>query len=340
MNVSLPAHVRRSVILALTVFTGSYALVASFVFPTAGVSNVVGIGVFTAGALLGSPGRGETMGRARAVAVLAAALAIPWLGSVALDPVHGSFTTGAWYISGVVCLSIQLLAQRHLGLCAVAMGGLVVQTLVWAGPAGLISYDVITVMTLVAMIIAVGRAVGRSSADLDRASTDQRARAELQVAQRAYHTQRETRLLNTQAMAARMLTRIAEGGMTEAERAECLVLHQAIRDEIRGRRLLNDAMREQLILHRRRGAFVQLMDDGGLDDLPHELVEPMLDRIAAALDGVLSDRIVVRTMPADSPKAVSVLASSSDPVAAALGLDDEGEVDLWLELDRPERVPA
>jgi hypothetical protein len=46
----------------------------------------------------------------------------------------------------------------------------------------------------------------------------------------------------------------------------------------------------------------------------------MLRAVANALNGLTSDRIIIRTLPADSPRAISVVATTIDPVAAALGL--------------------
>ena len=84
---------------------------------------------------------------------------------------------------------------------------------------------------------------------------------------------------------------------------------------------------------------MQVLDDGGLDDLEPGVMEPVLDRVAEAIASVRSDRIIIRTAPKGSEKAVTVVGISIDPTMAALGMEDEGEeVDLWLELDRP--VPA
>ena len=83
-------------------------------------------------------------------------------------------------------------------------------------------------------------------------------------------------------------------------------------------------------------------DDGGIDDVDACAMEPLLARVAEALAGLTSDRIIIRTAPRDSDKALSVVAMSVDPMAAALGVDDgdDDQVDLWLELDRPVVVPA
>ena len=99
------------------------------------------------------------------------------------------------------------------------------------------------------------------------------------------------------------------------------------------------SLRDQVIAHRRRGAFVQVLDDGGLDEVDPALMEPILDRAAEAISKLHSDRIIIRTAPKDSEKSLTVVAITVDETAAALGLDDDGdEVDLWLELPRPGAV--
>ena len=90
---------------------------------------------------------------------------------------------------------------------------------------------------------------------------------------------------------------------------------------------------------RQRGASVQVNDDGGVDDIDPTALNRLLNQVAHAITDLPSDRVIIRTAPADSPKALSVVAMSTDPIAAALGMDDGDEqVDLWLELDRPTSV--
>jgi len=265
-------------------------------------------------------------------------LALPLLGSIGLDPVRDSYSSGAWYLSGVGCLVVLLLWRRRALGAWILLGGLVLHTYAWGGLEALNSIGVIAAVLLIAVIAAGGWAVARTEHHLSTFSDAEREALEWQAAQDAYHAERQGRLATTARLSTAMLERIvsATDGLTDADRAECRVLEQTIRDEIRGRRLLNDAVREQVIAHRRRGALVQVNDDGGIDDLDPAALEPMLATIAAALAGLRSDRIIIRTAPRDSDKAVSVVAMSTDPVAAALGADDEDEqVDLWLELDRP-----
>jgi hypothetical protein len=80
---------------------------------------------------------------------------------------------------------------------------------------------------------------------------------------------------------------------------------------------------------------VNLLDEGGLDDLPEADRERVLNRLAEAVAGTTADRIVARTVAQDSDVAVTVVGlKSGDGRASALGLDDEEEVDLWLEIPR------
>lgn len=301
--------------------------------------TAVGLALFAVAFVVCLPAnRGDRVSLHRAVVVTAVALLIPVLGSVALDPATGSFSNGAWYVSGVVCLAVELLLCRRARFGWIALGGLVVQTVIWAGPTGPTRYGVIAALLLVGLIAVSARAIGATEAEIARFSEVERETATWRAVQDAFHSERQVRLANTALIAAPMLRRIAaaDGGLSEDERAECRLLEQTIRDEIRGRRLLNSEVREQVMAHRRRGAVVQVNDDGGIDDVDPFLLDPLLSQLARAIEGLTSDRIIIRTAAADSPKAVTVVGMSSDPIAAALGLDDgDDQVDLWLELDRP-----
>jgi hypothetical protein len=136
-----------------------------------------------------------------------------------------------------------------------------------------------------------------------------------------------------------MLRRISDsnGDLSEAERQECRLLEATIRDEIRGRRLLNQAVREQVMAARRRGASVTLLDEGGIDDLSGVDLEIVLNTLATAIGRTNADKIIARTSADSATIAVTVVGlSSPDPAVSALGPDSSGEeeVDLWMEIPR------
>lgn len=271
-----------------------------------------------------------------------AGAAIPVLGTVAVDPLRDSYASGGWSVSAAGCMAVVLHWRRREPLAWLLTAALVVHTMLWAGPDGLDRFSVSATVLLVAVLAGGGWALQRTARDMDRSSAAERRELEYRAAQDAYHAERQLRFVTTGRLAAPMLQRIADarGRIDAADRAECRVLEQTIRDEIRGRRLLNDVLRDRIMALRWRGAIVQVNDDGGIDDLEPAVVEPMLTRVAEAIAPLTSDRIVIRTSPADSPSALTVVATSSDPIAAALGLDDgDDRVDLWLEIDRPVGAP-
>ena len=284
-----------------------------------------------------------TVGRRRTVPAWVAGLsagstlAIALLCSSVVKPlVDGAHNT--WYVGALGCLLVVVIVRGQSGFAWFGAALLVAQTFVWAGVRGLTDLEVLGDVLWVTVAAFAGRSLARATRDVQQFARAEREAVEYQAAQDAHHFERQVRLTQTSRVALPMLRRIAEteGDLDEADRTECRVLEQTIRDEIRGRRLLNDAVREQVIAARRRCAFVQVLDDGGLDDVDPALMEPVLDQVAAAIAGVASDRIIIRTAPRGSAKAVTVVGISIDPTAAALGLEDEGEeVDVWLELDRP-----
>jgi hypothetical protein len=244
-----------------------------------------------------------------------------------------------WYIGAAGCLLVLTMIRRRPAHAWIGFGLVLAQTLVWAGPAGVVAVGAGPMVLWVAAAYFGVRSLSHAMRDIHQFARSEREAVEWQAAQDAHHFERQVRLTQTSRVALPMLRHIAEvdGDLDEAARFECRVLEQTIRDEIRGRRLLNESLRDQVIAHRRRGAFVQVLDDGGLDDVDPALMEPILDRAAEAISQLRSDRIIIRTAPKDSDKSLTVVAITVDATAAALGLDDEGdEVDLWLELPRPQ----
>jgi hypothetical protein len=130
-----------------------------------------------------------------------------------------------------------------------------------------------------------------------------------------------------------MLRRIADrnGDLTDVQRGECRMLEAAIRDEIRGRMLLTDAVRAEVQRARERGATVTLLDEGGIDDLDEPTRDRVLSRLAEAVARSRADRIIARTAAEGSPVAVTLvgLIDSDD----AFDTDDV-EVEVWLEIPR------
>jgi hypothetical protein len=270
---------------------------------------------------------------------LAVVIALPLLVTNELDP-HASNGYATWYVAAVGTLMTITSTRRRHTFAWIGVGFLVVQTVVWAGPGALGGIGVIGSVVWVAVAHVLSSGMAKATRDAQRFALAEREATDWQAAQEAHVFERQFRLGQTNTMAIEMLRQIekSNGRLTEEERLECLHLEGAIRDEIRGRKLLNDAVRGQVMSARRRGATVSLLDEGGIDDLSDVDLERVLNGLAAALAGTDADRVIARTVPEGSDVAVTVvgLRTVGDGSASALGQEsaEEDEVNLWLEIPR------
>lgn len=274
------------------------------------------------------------------VFALTVAVAVPLLVTSVVTPSGESATDfRTWHI-GAVCALLTIVCVR--GRAAFAWWGvcvLALETLMWGGALSLLSLGLFGSAIWVAVGQVMSWTVRRTLDDVAKVTSAQRAASDWQAAQLAHLTERQFRLGQTGSRAMPMLERIrATGGeLDEFERMECLWLEGSIRDEIRGRLLLDDRVRQQVALARRRGTVVTLLDEGGID----ELAEPELARVHGAIADTLrdadADRVIVRTVPAGGASAVTIvgLRVPDGGIASALARDDvEDEVTFWVEVPR------
>lgn len=276
---------------------------------------------------------------------LAIVIAITLLVSNELDySGPGGAGYASWYVaaSGTL-LTITSTRGRH-AFAWLGIGFLVVQSFAIVGM-GLLSLGIVGSVSWVAVSHVLSTALAKASKDAQRFAVAEREATDWQAAQEAHVYERQFRLGQTSAMALAMLRQIQEsnGDLTDAQRTECLHLEGAIRDEIRGRKLLNDAVRDEVMIARRRGATVTLLDEGGIDDLSDDELERVLNRLALAIHETNADKVIARTVPEGSDIAVTVvgLRSIADGESVALGQDslEDDEVDLWLEIPRVPVTP-
>ncbi len=287
------------------------------------------------------PSRKPRMPLWMALLNVAVSIALSLLVTGQLDangPLGSNYAT--WYPAAIGTLMvITSTRNRHL-LAWIGVGALAAHTIVWAGVGALATLGVVGSVMWVAVSHVLSRSLGRISRDAQQYAVAEREAAEWQAAQEAHLSERQFRLRQTNRMALPMLRQIvaSRGDLTDAQRQECVYLEGAIRDEIRGRKLLNNRVREQVMRARRRGATVTLLDEGGIDELSEDELERVLNSLADALKGSETDRLIARTVPEGSDVAVTVVGLSSvdGGDASALGRadEDEDQVDLWLEIPR------
>lgn len=281
---------------------------------------------------------------------LATAVVMPVIAAPVVETGTGPGSS-TWWIAAVGTLMV-VLVVRGRGLFAWAgVLFLAVYTVAWAGLGALGELGVLGSVAWVAIATVFAAAMSRAIRNTRELVRAEQETADWQAAQDAHVFERQFRLSQTTRMALPMLQRIIDscGDLDEADRAECLHLEQAIRDEIRGRSLLSDDVRDEVMRLRRRGATVQLHDDGGLDELDAPDIRRIHAHVADALRQARdADNVIVRTVAEGSDSAVTVVGlrldgDASESAALGAGLDDDdgdGDEDdsvaLWLEIPRHE----
>lgn len=274
---------------------------------------------------------------------VAVVVAIPLLVTQELDAQReGGNGYATWYVAALgTIMTITSTRRRHV-FAWIGIAFLVVQTVAWAGFGALGGIGVIGSVSWVAVSHILSSGMAKATKDAQRFALAEREATDWQAAQEAHVFERQFRLGQTSSSALPILRRIEESGgeLSELERLECLHLEGAIRDEIRGRKLLSDAVREEVMSARKRGALVTLLDEGGIDDLSERELERVHEKLADAIRSTHADKVIVRTASEGSETAVTVvgLRSATGTPDDALGAsDDDDEVDLWLEIPRATR---
>lgn len=188
---------------------------------------------------------------------LAVAIALPLLVTHELNPAKNN-GYGTWYVAAVGTLMTITSTRRRHTFAWIGVIFLAVQSVLWAGPGSLAGIGVIGSVVWVAVSHILSSGMAKATRDAQRFALAEREATDWQAAQEAHVFERQFRLGQTSSMALEMLRVIeaSNGNLTDEQRVECLHLEGAIRDEIRGRKLLNDAVRSQVMQARRRGATV------------------------------------------------------------------------------------
>ena len=267
---------------------------------------------------------------------LAVCAVIPLLVGSQLDPT-ADLVYATWYVAAVGTLLTITATRKRPMVAWLGAGFLIVHTALWAGIGSLGSMGVVGSVVWVAAAVLLSRALAKAGRDARQFARAEREASRWQAAQEAHLYERQVRLSYTNRMSLPMLRRIlAQGGrLDDAEKLECRYLEAAIRDEIRGRRLLNDAVRAEVMAARRRGAIVTLLDEGSIDEIVGAELDDVLAQLAVAIGRTKADKIIARPAADGSDTAVTVVGlCSPDPSVSALGQESGDEVDLWLEIPR------
>ena len=226
------------------------------------------------------------------VAVLLPLLVTAGLGEFPSTP----YTT--WHIAAIGTLLAITAVRGQKVVAWIGVSFLVLEVLAWGGTAVLFNSGLIGAVLLVLGAQAASRALEQSEQLATQFREKALATEAATAAKSAARVERERRINSTLAgVLPQLEVIVSKGGkLTEKERRIALLTEAELRDQIRGRNLVHDELSEQARLARTRGVEVQLLDDGGLDELDPDELDQLLGRVASELAQIQSGRVVVRSI--------------------------------------------
>jgi hypothetical protein len=230
------------------------------------------------------------------VAVLLPLLVTAGLGS---NPVT-SYTT--WYVAAIGTLLAITAVRGHNIVAWIGVGFLILEVLAWGGMQVLFNSGLLGAVLLVLGAQAASRALTQSEVLVEQFRERALATASATAATSAVRTERENRIKETLAGVLPQLQNIVatHGKISDSEKQLAVLTEAALRDRIRGRNLDYEPLNQEVRLARTRGVEVQLLDDGGLEDLTQDELSELLDRVTAELKSVSAGRVVIRSVAGES----------------------------------------
>jgi len=279
------------------------------------------------------PGAARTvLPTSAAVLAIATALIVPSAIAVAVGPESRTAPFATWYLGGIGALMTIVSVRRRPWVAWTGIAALAVASMAWMGAIQALALGLVGSVVWVAATQLMLRSMDRAARDTAQLAQLQRAASAWQASHTGRQRERRIQVQRALAVAGPVLTRtVSSGGsLDDEERTQARIAEGRLRDELRGPRLLDDAVHAEVERARRRGATVTVLDEGGLDSLDEASLAIIRGQLAETLRTARSDRLYIRTSP-DERVAVTVVGRS----APGASLSDEDVVDLWLEIDHP-----
>ncbi|WP_309065796.1 hypothetical protein [Microbacterium sp.] len=263
-----------------------------------------------------------------AILALIAALFVPPLVSISLEPAVRTAPFATWYIGAIGVLGVVCVVRRRPVFGWAILALLIVSASAYLGVGEAFTFGLVGSITWMVLAQLLVFFWGRAVRDTERLADIQQAVSAWHATQLVRQRERRLRAQLALEVAGPVLGRTVatQGRLTPEERLEARLAEGRLRDELRGASLLNDAVREAIQDARRRGVVVTVFDEGGLDGVDEARRAEIRDELAAVLAEVRSERVIIRA-GRDDVVAVTV-------VGRAAGAHDEDGVDLWHEIPR------
>jgi hypothetical protein len=264
--------------------------------------------------------KGLTISRGFGSLVAIGAVATVIVANSGIQPGH-SDPYSTWYVGGMSALLGVLAARGQSAMAWITAALVSFLVVVEDGLEGLGEVGIEGMAILIAAASATAFALKRADREVVELQNAEMAAEAAIIGSEAAGEERKVRLQNILERSLHALGQISvnRGAVTKREKEEFLQLESSLRDDIRGRALLNPTVRKAASEARARGIDVLILDEGGLSQLPASQLEHILEKVAGAINSVFAGKVVVRS-PRGEKWVVTVMATRPGTEAP----------DLWL----------
>ena len=240
--------------------------------------------------------RGLQLPRWQAFFNLGAAFAMPLLVFAQRELIydHG---IGDWLVMGTAVVLTATAVRQQARLALIGLAVLLTALIVQYGQAAITSVGLAGAIVFVLAGLAVSRGIARAT----RESENFRAKeietrskiAELEAASR----ERQQQLSQVLGVAVPLLSVIkdSQGPLSDDLRQSAKLVEATLRDNLRGRELLNRAMSNEIQRLRNLGVDVLILDEGGTQSLSAKERDELLSRAVDSLQVVTQGRVTIRS---------------------------------------------
>jgi general stress protein CsbA len=204
--------------------------------------------------------------------------------------------SSTWYVMGIGTLMGVTALRKHRAIAWLGMVYLAIQVVAWGGVEAFFTSGLIGAFMLVFVAHALSVGLDVVAKDIKKFNSERLASEVALASTSAARLERQNLVDAALRGALPQLEKIrnSAGNLSEGDASEARFLEAALRDEIRGRQLLNDSVRFEVNLARRRGVEVILLDEGGLADLEEGHLRELLSEVTKSLRAVSEGRVTVR----------------------------------------------
>lgn len=207
-----------------------------------------------------------------------------------------------WYVVGLATLMGITSFRGHVIIGWLGFFVIASQTIAFGGVGTLLNAGVVGALLMVFAGHASGYAIVTADKQAQEAIEAQR-NFEVEATKRSTARKvRQERIQQTLRKAEPLLTQIVEsnGELSSDQAEQARFLEAELRDLIRGRGLINERVSEAVNQARLRGVKVELLDEGGLENVDKGEREAILNRVIEALNSVVDGKITIRSPQGES----------------------------------------